>query len=164
MAEQKNPFHPADDAARAMAADLLRAARHAAVGVLHPQTGAPHVTRIAFGLDGRGHGLTLVSDLALHCRALRADPRASVLIGDPGARGDPLIHPRITLAVRARFIACDDALRPELRAHWLEDHPKSKLYVDFADFHFVVLDLESADLNASFGKAFHLLREDLRLD
>lgn len=163
MAEQKNPLRPTDDAARALAADLLRGARHAAVGVLHPQTGAPHVTRIAFGLDGRGNGLTLVSDLALHSRALRADPRASVLIGDPGTRGDPLIHPRITLTVRARFVANDDALRAELRARWLQGHPKSQLYVDFADFHFALLEPESADLNAGFGKAFHLSREDLTL-
>jgi len=163
MSGKTNPIRPTDDAARALASELLRAARHAALGTLHPETGAPHVTRIAFGLDGRGAALTLVSDLSLHSQGLRADPRASVLVGEPGPRGDPLTHPRLTIQVRARFIGQDDPGRADLRRIWLASHPKAQLYVDFADFHFVVLQVQSADLNAGFGKAFHLLREDLSL-
>lgn len=163
MSDKIDLIRPTDEAARSLACDLLRAARHAALGTIDPDTGAPYVTRIAFGLDGTGNALTLISDLAAHSRGLRADARASVLVGDPGPRGDPLIHPRLTLQVRARFVGKDDTLQPDLRRIWLSDHPKAQLYVDFADFHFVVLQIQSADLNAGFGKAFHLLREDLSL-
>jgi putative heme iron utilization protein len=163
MSDKSGPIRPTDEAARELARELLSDARHAALGTIHAGTGAPHVTRIAFGLDGMGNALTLVSDLATHSRGMRADPRASIMIGEPGPRGDPLIHPRLTLQTRAQFISHEDPVHRSLRRVWLTDHPKSQLYVDFADFHFVVLQVESADLNAGFGKAFHLLREDLRL-
>jgi len=45
-----SPFRDTDDAARRLAQDVIVAARLAALAVLDPTTGAPHVTRIAFGL------------------------------------------------------------------------------------------------------------------
>lgn len=156
-----NPIRPTDDDARALARDLLASATHGALGVIDPATGAPSVTRIAVGLDPAGIPMTLVSELSAHTFALRTHPRASLLLGEPGDRGDPLTSPRITLAVEAAFI---DRAAPEhapLREHWLGLRPKSKLYVDFADFCFVRLTPTSAALNGGFGKAFELTPEDL---
>ena len=50
MPEPVNPIRPTDDDARALARALLSGARHAALAVLHPDTGAPFVSRIALGL------------------------------------------------------------------------------------------------------------------
>ena len=163
MTDKPSPIRETDDEARAIAAGLMRDARFAALGVIHPDTGAPHVTRIGFGLSPDGRPLTLVSDLSLHSRALAIRPAASLLVGEPGPKGDPLTHPRLTIAAEARFVAPDDPGRGALRAAWLATHPKSTLYVDFADFRFVLFEIGSAALNAGFGKAFHLLREDLRV-
>lgn len=160
--EKPNPIRPTDDEARALARTLLAGAAHGALAVLDPATGAPSVTRIALALDPEGTPVTLVSDLSAHTAALRADLRASLLVGEPGPRGDPLTHPRLTLAVTAAFVARDDPARPALRAHWLAQRPKSKLYVDFADFSFVRLRPASAALNGGFGKAFVLTPDDLR--
>ncbi|MCB2135585.1 MAG: pyridoxamine 5-phosphate oxidase [Rhodobacteraceae bacterium] len=161
--ERQNPVRPADDDARAIARAILRKSRIAALGVIHPDTGAPCLSRIAFGLSGDGTGLSLVSDLALHSRALRQDPRASLLLGEAGERGDPLNHPRLSLQVTSRFVAPDEARRLDLRAAWLKWHPKSKLYVDFADFHFVAFDIDAANLNAGFAKAYALGPNDLKI-
>lgn len=161
MTDKPSPIRETNDEARALATALLRDARIAALAVLHPDTGAPHVTRIGFGLSPDGAPVTLVSDLALHTRALSADPRASVLVGEPGSRGDPLTHPRLTLSVAARFVGRGTAEHDTIRARWLADHPKSGLYADFADFHFVLFDIADAALNAGFGKAFALGPEDL---
>ncbi len=141
----------------------MTGARTAALAVLDPVTGAPFVSRVGFGLGPAGEALTLISDLAIHARALRADPRASLLLGEPGPKGDPLVHPRLTLAATARFIAPDAPARPALREAWLGHHPKAALYVDFADFHFVRFEIASGHLNAGFGKAYALDANDLKL-
>lgn len=161
MPTPADPTLPPDDAARALARDLLAGARHAALSWLDAQTNSPGISRIALGLTRGGTPMTLVSALAPHTAALRANPACAVMVGEPGERGDPLTHPRLMLRATASLIAPDDPARPALRAHWLETHPKSALYADFADFAFVVLTPVSALLNAGFARAFRLTPVDL---
>lgn len=162
MQPEAAPFRKVDAEARALARRLLAEARHGALGVLDPATGGPLVTRVGLVPGPDGMPLLLLSDLAAHTAALRADPRASLLIGEPAAKGDPLAAPRITLAARAVFVAADDPGRPALRAHYLALQPKAALYIDFADFHLVRLDVTGAALNGGFGRAWILEPADLR--
>ncbi|PWE29291.1 pyridoxamine 5-phosphate oxidase [Maritimibacter sp. 55A14] len=157
----ESPFRPADDEARALARTLLAQAAFAALGVLEPETGAPMVTRIALATVPDGAPLTLISDLALHAGALRADPRCSLLVGEPGRKGDPLTHPRLTLRCRAGFAQHDDPGHAALRRHYLAQRPKAALYADFADFHFVTMRIEAGYLNAGFGRAYRLAPADI---
>lgn len=162
MPEPVNPIRPTDDEARALARSLLAEARFAALAVLHPATGAPFVSRIALGLTPQGAPVSLVSTLAFHTGALKADPRAALLVGEPGPKGDPLTHPRLSVEVRARFIDRSGPEHATVRAAYLADHPKSKLYADFADFFFVEFEVLGASLNGGFGKAYVLTAADLR--
>ena len=159
---ERNPINPTDDDARALAHRLLSAARFGALGVIDPQTGAPSVTRVAIGTAPDGAPLTLVSDLSSHTPALKAHPACSLLLGEPGDRGDPLTHPRMTLNCEATFVAHGGPGWLELRAHYLAQHPKAKLYIDFTDFSFVRLEVQAVALNGGFGKAYHLTPADLR--
>lgn len=156
----KDPIRPADDNARTTVRNLLDTARSAALGVLGDD-GGPFVTRIAFGLSPEGAPLTLISDLSLHTAALRADPRCSLLIGDPGSRGDPLTHPRLTLTARAAFVANGTPDHDRLAAHYLHRQPKAKLYIGFADFAFVLFTVSAGHLNAGFGRAHRLAPRDM---
>lgn len=156
-----DPVAPADPEARALARGLLAGAQSAALAVTDPADGTPAISRIAFGLSPAGLPVTLVSALAPHHAALRAHPACAVLVGDPGPKGDPLTHPRLMIKARAQFVAADDPGRPALRDHWLKHHPKSKLYIDFADFAFVMLHPGSALLNGGFARAFRLVPQDL---
>jgi putative heme iron utilization protein len=157
----RSPIRPTDDEARRLARGLIDTARHGALGVRDPDTGYPMVTRIAVVPSPDGTPLTLVSDLSHHTRALRADPACSLLVGEPGAKGDPLTHPRLTVQARAHFIARGGDEHARLRAHYLALQPKAKLYIDFADFSLVRLSPTGAFLNGGFGKAFVLTPEDL---
>lgn len=154
-------IRPADDEARNTARRLVDGARFGALGVLDPDTGFPMVARVAVGTGDDGQPVSLVSDLSQHTRALGAHPACSLMVGEPGARGDPLIHPRLTIQARARFVRKGTFGYDDVRARWLRDHPKSGLYVDFGDFSFVLFQVESAFLNGGFGKAFRLSPEDL---
>ena len=149
----KDPIRPTDNEARALARKLIQEARFGALATL--LDGAPFVTRIALAPE-QGSFLTLISDLATHTQALRANPAGSLLIGEPGPKGDPLTHPRMTLQVQADFQKKSKALADAYLCH----QPKAQLYIGFGDFHIVRLTPEEAFLNAGFGKAYRLVPED----
>lgn len=151
----KDPFQPFDAETSALVHQLLTGTRHAALGVIAPDSGQPTVTRIAFALlDNVPH--TLVSDLSSHGAPLKAGGVASLLIGEPGPKGDPLTHPRLTLQVQP-----EEVDKPAARDAWLTVYPKAKLYYDFADFHLFRLTPLSGLLNGGFGKAWRLTDSDL---
>lgn len=156
MADDKiNPIRKTDDEARDLARSLIVNARFGALAVRDPETGDPVVTRIALVPGPDTAPLTLISDLSSHTRALLAHPRCSVLIGEPGDKGDPLTHARLTLLATAQ-----PADKAALRTHYLGAYPKAALYYDFGDFRLVRLAPLSGLLNGGFGKAYELAAED----
>jgi putative heme iron utilization protein len=156
----KSPIRPTDDQARALAQDLLVTSDHAALAVIHPDTGAPFVTRIALALTPDGTPMSLLSTLAFHTTALKQNAACALLIGDPPDKGDPLAFPRLTLSTNAEFIPRE--MDQNLRDHFIRTKPKSKLYIDFADFGFVLFRPSGAALNGGFGKAYVLSAADLK--
>jgi hypothetical protein len=162
MTEKRpDPVAAADAEARALALSLMQT-HHAALAYSDAQTQTPGISRIAFGLDPDGVPMALVSGLAPHSAALRANPACALMLGEPGEKGDPMTHPRLMIRAVAAFVAPDDPQRSVLRAHWLKGHPKATLYIDLPDFAFVRLVPQSALLNGGFGKAFRFTAEDLR--
>jgi putative heme iron utilization protein len=162
MPDTPSPIHPTDNEARQITRDLIVNAQFGSLAVLHPDTGLPHVTRIAIGTTPSGTLLTLISDLSFHTKALRQNPNCSLLLGEPARNGDPLVHPRITIQCKTSFLTRDDPKHVDIRAHYLAGHPKSKLYIDFADFNFVLFNIQSANLNGGFGKAYELTAKDCK--
>lgn len=155
----EDPVRPTDDEARALARSLIAEARYAALGVSDPLTAAPMVTRIAVVPGPDGIPLTLISSLSSHTAALDANPACSILVGEPGPRGDPLTYPRLT--VQAMAEVQDKAT---LKDHYLGLYPKAQLYYDFADFRLMRLSPLAAFLNGGFGKAYRLTAADLIRD
>ena len=149
-----------DDEARNLARVLLRSSRSAALAVLEPDTGVPLTSRALTGTDIDGTPVILVSGLSFHTKALRLDPRSSLLAGEPG-KGDPLAHPRLTVITQACEVERGSDLHARLRERFVRRHPKAKLYVDFPDFIFFRLMPLRANLNGGFGKAYVLTSDDL---
>ena len=162
VTQRPDPVAPADAEARALALSLLHGAGHGALAWTDAARGTPGISRIALGQDGEGTPVALVSALAPHTAALRAQPVAALMVGEPGPKGDPLSHPRLMLRVEAAFVDRAGPDHARLRDLWLADHPKAKLYVDLPDFAFVRLAPLSAVLNAGFARAFRLTAEELR--
>lgn len=159
MTTRPDPIRPTDDEARRLGRSLIAEARFAALGVIDPESGAPLVTRIGLVALAGEDPLTLISDLSAHTAALLANPVCCLLLGEPGARGDPLTHPRLSLQARAE--AADKA---GLRARYLGRAPKAALYYDFADFRLVRFRPLGGHLNGGFGRAFRLEAGDLAAD
>lgn len=151
-------LRPVDAAVRRAAKTFLRTARHGALATVNPAVGIPMASRISLASDSAGAPVFLISRLSGHFGALESNPRASILLGEPG-RGDPLAHPRITVFGRARPISGED--RALIRHRYLARHPKAELYVDFGDFSFWKLEMEGSAFNQGFGKAYEMTGDDL---
>lgn len=157
--DNRELLQPVDADARRLAKTLLRTARFASLGVIDSSDGSPAVSRINVATMIDGSPLFLISRLSEHFGALEADPRAAIMVGEPG-RGDPIAHPRLAITGFAAK-ADSNAVQASLRGRFLAKHPKSALYVDFADFSFWTLTPERVRLNGGFGKAFVLEPRDI---
>src|SRR6266705_3365225 len=66
------------------------------------QQGFPFGSVMPYGLDGQGRPLFLISTMAMHTQNVQADPRASLLVAQPGQSlqhgesADPLARARLT--------------------------------------------------------------------
>src|SRR6202041_997664 len=96
------------------------------------QPGFPFGSVMPYGLENRGRPIFLISTMAMHTQNLQADPRASLLVTQPDASGDPLGASRVTLVGNVVTIP-----QPEVansRKLYLGRYANSKYWVDFEDF------------------------------
>ncbi len=157
-AMKKDPIRTTDQEARELAQRLIRDMKHAVLGTLDPDSGTPLLTRIAIQTDRDGCPMALLSGLAAHSRAIKADPKAGLMIADDTvAKGDPMTHARLSILARAVPAEPD----PERRARWLANDPKATVYIDLPDFTFWRLEPQSALLNAGFARAYRLEPQDM---
>ena len=127
---------------------LLRTVRSGALATLSPE-GHPFASLVTVASLPDGSPVLPLSTLAAHTQHLLADARCSLLL-DGGGKGDPLAHPRLTLTARAERVTPEQ--RTAWRTRFLRRHPKAELYVDFGDFAFWTLRIETARLIGGFGR------------
>ena len=113
------------------------------------QPGFPFGSVMPYGLDERGRPLFLISTMAMHTQNLQADPRASLLVTQPDASGDPLGAARVTLVGNAGTIP--DSEVADARKLYLERYANAKYWVDFEDFSFYRMDMLDVYYVGGFG-------------
>jgi heme iron utilization protein len=149
------PAAPPFDA-KSAARKLLREARSGALATLLPPRQDPYCSLVNVATLADGAPLLLLSRLALHTRNLLHDPRVSLLL-DERKEGDPLEGARVMLQGSAAATADAHA-----RRRYLARQPEAEMFVDFADFGFYRVTLESAHLVAGFGRIVDLAAGDLQ--
>src|SRR5271167_2922367 len=95
-----------------------------------------------YGLDDHANPVFLISTMAMHTQNVQADPRASLLVTQPDAVGDPLGASRVTLI--GNVLPVSEAEVAEARKLYLARYADSKYWVDYGDFSFyqmIVVDV-----------------------
>jgi putative heme iron utilization protein len=113
------------------------------------QPGFPFGSVMPYGLDSRGRPIFLISTMAMHTQNLQADPRASLLVTQADAEGDPLGASRVTLVGNVQPIPKSEIA--EARALYLERYANAKYWVDFEDFAFYRMDVIDVYFVGGFG-------------
>jgi heme iron utilization protein len=153
---------PADFDPIPEAKSLLRRIRAGALATIDA-AGLPLATLTTVATDLDGAPLILTSRLSNHTANLIANPRASILLAERG-KGDPLAHPRLSLAGRMQVVERESAAGERARRRFLARHPKAALYIDFPDFLFWRLEIAAAHLNGGFARAWSGGPEHLLID
>ena len=113
--------------------------------------GFPYGSVASYGLDDRGNPVLFVSLMAEHTQNAMRDPRASLLVTEPVPDGaDPLASGRVTLIGVLSPVTDDD--RPTARDRYLAANPTSAYYIDFGDFTFYRLDVQSIRYVGGYGR------------
>jgi len=129
---------------------LLYLGRIGALSTLsRKQPGFPFGSVMPYGLDEKGRPVFLISTMAMHTQNLQADPRASLLVTQPDASGDPLGASRVTLL--GNVLPIPELEVAEARKLYLARYPNSKHWVDFEDFSFYRMDVMDVYYVGGFG-------------
>jgi putative heme iron utilization protein len=102
-----------------------------------------------YGLDERGRPIFLISTMAMHTQNLQADARASLLVTEGDAGGDPLGASRVTLVGNVLPLPASEVA--EARKLYLASYADSKYWVDFEDFSFYRMDVGDIYYVGGFG-------------
>src|SRR5260370_27880331 len=102
-----------------------------------------------YAMDDAGHPIFLISTMAMHTQNLQANPRASQLVTQPDASGDPLGASRVTLVGDVLPVAEKGVA--QARTLYLARYANSKHWVDFEDFSFYRMDVVDVYYVGGFG-------------
>jgi len=122
------------------------------------QPGFPFGSVMPYALDARGRPIFLISTMAMHTQNLQADSRASLLVTQPDASGDPLGASRVTVMGNVLTIPQSEIV--EARKLYLERYANSKYWVDFEDFSFYRMDVLDVYYVGGFGVMGWVLASD----
>ncbi len=132
---------------------LLRTTPLGALATLREGTTNPFCSLVNIGTLPDASPILLISRLAIHTRNIARDKRVSLLLSEQRVP-DPLAAPRISVTGRAEQLGDSDAATA--RRRYLAAHPSAELFVDFADFSFHRIAVESVHLVGGFGRIFDL--------
>ena len=129
--------------------DLVRRLDKAALATALPNENGtwPYASLVLVAVDHDLSPILLMSDLAEHSKAIRADNRVSLLFDGTAGLDQPLTGPRVTLMGRVEQTGDE-----RLKKRFLARHPDAAMYAGFGDFQFYRVALERAHLVGGFGK------------
>ncbi len=113
------------------------------------QPGFPFGSVMPYALDPHGRPIFLISTMAMHTQNLQADPRASLLVTQDDAGGDPLGASRVTLV--GNVVPVPEAEVGAAREIYLARYANSRYWVDFEDFSFYSMDVMDIYYIGGFG-------------
>lgn len=132
------------------------------VGVLsthsRKQEGFPYGSVMPYAVDAAGSLLFLISSMAMHTQNLVRDPRASLFVTVPEAKGDPLEAARLTVIGKASKVP-----KAELEGvpeSYLSRHENARYWVDFKDFAFYRMEVVDLYFVGGFGAMGWVEKDD----
>ncbi len=110
----------------------------------------PYGSVMPFILKG-GAPVVFICDLSVHTDNIKANPNVSVMVFSPDKFGNVFNGSRVTFSGKMEIVE-DEKQIAQLRKAYLAVHPDSKLFIDFGDFNYYMLDVKSIYFIGGFGE------------
>lgn len=138
------------------AARLLASSRWAALAVLHD--GAPAAAMTSYALSAEGGAVFVhLSQMALHTRALLAEPAAALVVSAPDTgEGDPQELPRLSLSGVALALVPGTPEYEAGRAAYTGRFPGAEERFALTDFVLFRFEVSEARWVGGFGRALRM--------
>lgn len=138
------------------AARLLASSRWAALAAV--EDGAPAAAMTAYALSAEGDALyVLLSQMALHTRALLTEPRAALVVSAPDTgEGDPQTLPRVSVSGVALALVPGTPEHDAGRAAYVARFPAAEERFELADFVLFRVEPHEARWVGGFGRALRM--------
>ena len=101
-----------------------------------------------YALDGFGCPIIFISDLAVHTKNIKKNPKASIFITEPTKEAE-FDNPRMTLIGKMVLVPNKDL--KEAKKIYFKRFPKAKAYEEFHDFSFYRLEITYIYYVGGFG-------------
>lgn len=98
-----------------------------------------------------GSPYVFISDLAVHTKNIKENPYVSIMVFQPDKDGNVFNGARVTLTGKL-VVVTDEKSIEKLKKNYLSEHPDAKDFIDFGDFNFYLLELESIYFIGGFGE------------
>ena len=119
--------------------------------------GFPFGSMMPYAADDEGCPVMFISSMAMHTQNLMQDPRASLLITQPDAAGDPLGSARVTLLGSATIVPAEG-----VRELYLSRYENARYWQDYSDFAYYRLDVTAVYFIGGFGVMGWVSADDYR--
>ncbi|MDF1663921.1 MAG: DUF2470 domain-containing protein, partial [Planctomycetota bacterium] len=165
-----------------LARSWLLGSKDATLGTLSVDehtVGWPFLSVVPYALAPDGMPFILTAGIAQHTRNMKGDPRASLMVQERKAEGDPQSGWRLTLLGRMKQVRVEkkDGEKAEGDYHWVSSEaydelnaryrervPQARSYMATHGFQFWILALERVRFIAGFGRIHWLSGEDVTHD
>ncbi len=156
--ERKHAYTSADSGAPSLpepsfaerARTLVHLGRIGSLSTLsRKQPGYPFGSVMPYSVDEQGRPIFLISTMAMHTQNLKAEARASLLVTQLNAEGDPLGASRVTLL--GNVVTIPEAELAQARTLYLGRYENSKYWVDYEDFSFYRMEIVDVYYVGGFG-------------
>mgnify|MGYP001210785945 CR=1 FL=1 len=138
------------------AARLLADSRWAALAVVEDEAPAASMTSYALAPDGAAL-YVLLSQMALHTRALLTEPRSALVVSAPDTgQGDPQTLPRLSLSGVALALVPGTPEHAAGRAAYTGRFPGAEERFALADFVLFRFEVSEARWVGGFGRALRM--------
>ena len=108
--------------------------------------GFPFGSMMPYAADDGGRPIFFISTMAMHTQNLQQDARASLLITQPDAEGDPLGAARVTL-----LGTTEEVPATEVRELYLSRYENARYWQEYSDFAYRRLEVSSVYYIGGFG-------------
>jgi putative heme iron utilization protein len=110
--------------------------------------GTPFATPAPYALDSEGRPVIFLSNLAIHTKNITKNPKCSIMILKED-KDDPFNSARVTFIGKIVKVGKDE--REAYKKLFLSKQKSSEPFIDFGDFNFYRLEIESIFYVGGFG-------------